>query len=114
MNRTIPEIGANDGNRISIMGAKSINIAYIVLKILMWILILLFAGDFIMQTISYSLYKGDRELKETTFVPQEIQISDNLSGYGYNLSKRLRLSDLVFWRLNVYRVQYGRHVCGVL
>lgn len=69
------------------MEVKAMNAAYMVLKILMWILIILFAGDFIMQTISYSFYKGDKELKETTFVPQKIQISDKLSGYGYNLSK---------------------------
>ncbi|SFY09862.1 hypothetical protein SAMN04487832_1284 [Ruminococcus sp. XPD3002] len=63
------------------------NVAYIILKILMWILIILFLGDFIMQTISYSFYKGDKKLKDTTFVPEAIQISNNLSGYGYNLSK---------------------------
>ena len=38
-----------------------------------------------MQTISYSFYKGKRQLTKVSFVPQEIQINDSLSGYGYNL-----------------------------
>ena len=63
------------------------NISYTVLKVFMWILVILFAGDFIMQTISFSFYKGDKKIKEVAFVPEAIQISDNLSGYGYNLSK---------------------------
>lgn len=64
---------------------KKVNVFYILLKILMWALIILFAGDFMMQTISYSFYKGNRALKEVTFTPIKIQISDGLSGYGYNL-----------------------------
>ena len=43
---------------------KSMNAAYVILKTLMWMLIVLFAGDFVMQTISYSFYKGDRRLEQ--------------------------------------------------
>ena len=50
---------------------KSMNAAYVILKILMWVLIVLFAGDFIMQTISYSFYKGDRNLEQVTFQPEK-------------------------------------------
>lgn len=69
------------------MEVRTMNVTYTVLKILMWALIILFAGDFIMQTISYSFYKGDRKLKETAFAPEAVQISDNLTGYGYDLDK---------------------------
>lgn len=66
---------------------KNMNIAYIILKILMWILIVLFIGDFVMQTISYSFYKGDRKLQQVTFQPERIQIDDGLIGYGYALEQ---------------------------
>jgi pimeloyl-ACP methyl ester carboxylesterase len=69
------------------MGDKPMNGVYIVFKILMWVLILLFAGDLILQTISYGFYKGNQKLAKTVFKPQKIQISEKLSGYGYNLSE---------------------------
>ena len=67
------------------MRKKKVNIAYIVLKIIMIVLIAFFATDAIMQYISYSFYKGDRQLKEVTYEPAEIQFNDSLYGYGYNL-----------------------------
>ena len=67
------------------MRKKKVNIAYIVLKIIMFVLIAFFATDAIMQYISYSFYKGDRQLKEVTYEPAEIQFNDSLYGYGYNL-----------------------------
>ena len=66
---------------------KSMNVAYVILKILMWMLIVLFAGDFVMQTISYSFYKGDRKLEQVTFQPERIQVDDGLIGYGYALER---------------------------
>ena len=66
---------------------KSMNAAYVILKTLMWVLIFLFAGDFVMQTISYSFYKGDRNLKQVTFQPEKIQVDDGLIGYGYALER---------------------------
>ena len=66
---------------------KSMNAAYVILKTLMWVLIFLFAGDFVMQTISYSFYKGDRNLKQVTFQPEKIQVDDGLIGYGYDLER---------------------------
>ena len=45
------------------------------------------ATDCVMQNISYSFYKGDRQLKEIKFEPEAIQINDKLTGYGYNLEK---------------------------
>ena len=67
------------------MRKKKVNIAYIILKIIMYVLILFFATDAIMQHISYSFYKGDRQLKDVTYEPVEIQINESLYGYGYNL-----------------------------
>ena len=66
---------------------KSMNVAYVIVKIIMWIMIVLFAGDFVMQTISYSFYKGERKLEQVTFQPERIQIDDGLIGYGYALEQ---------------------------
>ena len=60
---------------------KSMSAAYVILKILMWVLIVLFAGDFVMQTISYSFYKGERKLEQVTFQPEKIQVANGLIGY---------------------------------
>ena len=67
------------------MRKKKVNMAYIVLKIIMFVLIAFFATDAIMQFISYSFYKGDRQLKEVAYEPVEIQINESLYGYGYNM-----------------------------
>lgn len=67
------------------MGKKKVNIAYIVLKIIMFVLIAFFATDAIMQFISYSFYKGDRQLKDVIYEPVEILINESLHGYGYDL-----------------------------
>ena len=56
-----------------------------ILKILGIYCVSLFATDTVMQTISYSFYKGDRQLTSVSYEPQEIQINDSLFGYGYNL-----------------------------
>ena len=60
---------------------KSMNAAYVILKILMWMLIALFVGDFIMQTISYLFYIGDRNLEQVTFQLERIQVENDLTGY---------------------------------
>ena len=66
---------------------KNMSIAYVILKTIMWMLIALFVGDFVMQTISYSFYKGDRKLEQVTFQPEKIQVDDGLIGYGYALER---------------------------
>ena len=66
---------------------KNMSITYVILKILMCMLIVLFAGDFVMQTISYSFYKGDRKMEQVTFQPERIQVDDGLNGYGYALER---------------------------
>lgn len=64
------------------------SVAYVILKVIMWIMIILFFGDFVMQTISYSFYKGDRKLEQVTFQPEKIQVDEGLTGYGYALEQK--------------------------
>ncbi len=54
----------------------------------MWTLIAFFSTDAIMQYISYSFYKGDRQLANVAYIPVEISYNDSLSGYGYNLDSQ--------------------------
>ena len=58
---------------------KKMSVAYVILKVIMWIMIVLFIGDFVMQTISYSFYKGDRKLEQVTFQPEKIQVDEGLT-----------------------------------
>lgn len=64
---------------------NKMHIVRIILKIVMWILIVEFGCNFIMQTISYSFYKGAKKMADIVCEPQYIQITDVLTGYGYNL-----------------------------
>ena len=69
------------------MRKNQMNTAYIILKVIMIVLIVYFVSDTVMQTISYSFYKGDKKLKDIRYEPVEIQISEKLYGYGYNMDK---------------------------
>lgn len=60
----------------------------IILKIIMWVLITGFGCNFIMQTVSYSFYKGAKKMTDITSKPQYIQITDKLTGYGYHLNAK--------------------------
>ena len=60
-------------------------ITRIILKIVTWILIAEFGCNFIMQTISYWFYKGAKKMTDISCNPQFIQMTDELTGYGYNL-----------------------------
>lgn len=53
----------------------------------MWILIAEFGCNFIMQTISYSFYKNAKKMTDISCTPQFIQMTNTLTGYGYNLDK---------------------------
>lgn len=66
---------------------KEMEIIRVILKILMWILIIGFSCNFIMQTVSYSFYKSAKKLTDISYEPHFIQFSDKLTGYGYNLDK---------------------------
>ena len=57
----------------------------VILKIIMWMLIAEFGCNFIMQTISYSFYKSAKKMEDISAKPEFIKMSDNLTGYGYNL-----------------------------
>ena len=66
---------------------NAMEIIRIILKVLMWFLIIGFSCNFIMQTVSYSFYKGAKKITEISYEPQFIQFNDALTGYGYNLDK---------------------------
>jgi len=66
---------------------NAMEIIRIILKVLMWFLIIGFSCNFIMQTVSYSFYKGAKKITEISYEPQFIQFNDTLTGYGYNLDK---------------------------
>lgn len=44
---------------------NKIEITRIVLKVIMWLLILGFGCNFVMQTISYSFYKGAKKMTDS-------------------------------------------------
>ncbi len=69
------------------MKDKKMSAVYIILKIIMWALVILFLGDTVIQTISYSFYKGDKTKKEVKFAPEKIEFNGALTGYGYNLDQ---------------------------
>ena len=58
----------------------------VILKIIMWILIIGFLSNSILLTISYSFYKGKRQMDEINVIPQKLNYTEKLTGYGYNLT----------------------------
>ncbi len=56
------------------------------LKILMFLLIIGFASNAILQEVSYYFYKGDRQVSDPIITPKKIEYTDKLTGYGHNLS----------------------------
>lgn len=75
---------------------KRMEILRIVLKVFMWILIIGFACNFIMQMISYSFYKNAKKVSDVSCTPEYIQVSDTLTGYGHNLDKNTNRVILFF------------------
>lgn len=67
-----------------------------ILKIVMWILIIGFGTNFIMQTVSYAFYKNAKKMEDITYTPEYIKMTDNLSGYGYNLKAKTNQIILFF------------------
>ena len=65
-------------------GKNKIEIYRMVLKILMWISIVGFGCNFVMQTISYSFYKSAKQMKDI-MLQRYIQFNEKMSGCGYNL-----------------------------
>ena len=64
-----------------------VSIWYIILKIVMIILIVYFLTDAVMQFITYRFYKGNWKKEAVAYKPEEIQINEELSGYGYDLER---------------------------
>lgn len=59
----------------------------IILKIIMWSLIVGFLTNYFMRFISYSFYKGKRQIENVNVNPQKLSYGNKLTGYGYNLDK---------------------------
>lgn len=81
-------ISCGSWGQVAIMSKKKdrkMSVIYIMLKIIMWVMIIFFLGDLVIQTISYSFYKGDRTMKEVKFTAEKIEFNDALTGYGYGL-----------------------------
>ena len=76
---------AGDGMKKKEMG--KVSIWYIILKIVMIILIVYFLTDAVMQFITYRFYKGNWKKEAVAYKPEEIQINEELSGYGYDLER---------------------------
>ena len=55
--------------------SRKMELLLIFLKIVIGIPVGYFATDAVMQNISYSFYKGDRQLKEIKYEPEAIQIN---------------------------------------
>ena len=68
----------------------------VVLKIIMWVLVGGFLANYIMRTISYSFYKGDKQMKDVSIVPQKVNYTESLTGYAYNLEKESDSAILCF------------------
>lgn len=58
-----------------------------ILLTLMWFLIIGFSCNFMLTKMSHSFFIGDKKHSNVQFEPIKIQISDKLTGYGYNLDK---------------------------
>ncbi len=63
-------------------------VSRVILKLLMWVLIIGFGSNFIMQTISYAFYKNAKQMEDVIYTPEYIKMTDNLSGYGYHLEAK--------------------------
>lgn len=66
-------------------GKSKMEFIRVILKIIMWVLIIGFSCNFIMQKISYSFYKNAKRVEDITIMPKTIQINKNLTGFGCNL-----------------------------
>ena len=91
---------------------KKMEIIRIILKIVMWLLIIEFGCNFIMQTISYAFYKNAEKMTDVSCEPQFIQMSDTLTGYGYNLDKQADEIILFFGGSNYIAYNsVGKYAC---
>ncbi len=53
----------------------------------MWVLIGGFLANFILRSVSYSFYKGNKQMKNVSVIPEKVNYTDTLTGYAYNLDK---------------------------
>lgn len=68
----------------------------VILKIILWVLVAGLLANFVMRTVSYSFYKGDKKKDTVQVIPEKINYTDTLTGYGYNLEKESKAIILCF------------------
>jgi pimeloyl-ACP methyl ester carboxylesterase len=56
-----------------------------IFKIVLWILVAGILSNFVMRTLSYSFYKGNKKKDTVNVIPQKINFTDTLTGYGYHI-----------------------------
>lgn len=78
------------------MKHNKMEIARIVLKILMWVLIVGFLSNYVLRTVSYAFYKGKRQKENLTVTPEKVVYADKLTGYGYHLTSESNAIILCF------------------
>ena len=57
------------------------------LKVCMWVLIIGFGCNFVMQKICYAFYIKAKQMEHLNFKPQVIQVNEKLTGYGYQIEQ---------------------------
>ncbi len=68
----------------------------VLLKIIMWVLVVGFGCNLIMQIISYSFYKNAKNMENLSGSSTALQFGDNLSGFGANLDVKSEYIILFF------------------
>jgi pimeloyl-ACP methyl ester carboxylesterase len=61
--------------------------ARVILKTIMWILIVGFLSNAVLRSISYSFYKGKRQVEAVNVPPQKLTYAAGLTGYGCHLER---------------------------
>lgn len=64
---------------------RKIQVSKIFLKIVFGFLGLAILTNFVMRTLSYSFYQGDQKRADVKTIPQALEFSDTLTGYGHHL-----------------------------
>ncbi len=56
-----------------------------IFKIVLWVLVAGILSNFVMRTLSYSFYKGNKKKDTVHVISQKIHFTDTLTGYGYHI-----------------------------
>lgn len=67
-----------------------------ILKVILGIILLALLTNFVMRTLSYSFYKGDKKREDVKILPQALHFSETLTGYGHHLDSGSKAIILCF------------------